>query len=337
MDWLTDVLPGMVVFGVSFLLTGEIRRLALSRELLDIPNHRSSHSQPIPRGGGVAIVIAFTLGLVGCFFLDWVSGRQLAAMAGGGLVVAAIGFADDCRHVPARWRLLVHFLAVGFGLYCQGGPGIFGDYGWFGYAGAVVALVWLLNLFNFMDGIDGLAAMEASTVAGGAIVLLFFCSVQGNETRLLAIFCAASAGFLVWNWPPAKIFMGDAGSGFLGYMLGMLAVRSSISEALSPWVWVILLAFFIVDATVTLVSRIVAGEAWAEAHCSHAYQSAARRYRSHKTVTLGALAINVFWLLPLAGMTMMRRDLGWLFAVVALTPLLVWVLRERARNEPLAQ
>lgn len=329
MNWLAELLPVVAVFGVALLLTGVIRRMALHRNLLDIPNHRSSHALPVPRGGGGAIVVAFVLGLTGFFVLGWISGRQLAALVGGGLLVAAIGFADDCRHVPARWRLLVHFLAVGFGVYCQGGPALFGGYGWFGYAGTVVALVWLLNLFNFMDGIDGLAAMEASVVAGGAALLLLLNNGSGDDARVLGIFCAACAGFLVWNWPPAKIFMGDVGSGFLGYMLGMLAVGSFGSGVLSPWVWLILAAFFCIDATVTLVSRMIAGEPWREAHCSHAYQYAARRCRSHRTVTLGALAVNVFWLLPLAGWAMVRPDFGWLLAVGAVLPLMVWVVRER--------
>ena len=172
-------------------------------------------------------------------------------------------------------------------------------WGWLRRCAEFAALVWLTNLFNFMDGIDGLAGMEAVSVSGlGAFLLLRNRLLSGAQLSLML--CAASLGFLVWNWPPAKIFMGDVGSGFLGFTLGTLALFSSKTDSTLVWPWLILLAAFLVDATVTLLRRISGRARWYEAHRSHAYQHAARASGSHAKVTLAVAAMNIGWLFPLA-------------------------------------
>jgi Fuc2NAc and GlcNAc transferase len=189
-----------------------------------------------------------------------------------------------------------------------------------------LALTWLLNLYNFMDGIDGLAAVEAIFVAGGAILLLWINDTGIVIINWLAIIIAGVAGFLVWNWPPARIFMGDVGSGFLGFFLGVVAIITAQSGDLSIWSWIILLGVFIVDATVTLLRRILRKERWYEAHRSHAYQRLARYYNSHKIVTIGVLVINLLWLLPLAWIADKWRDLGGPIVIIAFIPLIIGTL-----------
>jgi Fuc2NAc and GlcNAc transferase len=170
--------------------------------------------------------------------------------------------------------------------------------GWIGQALAVLGLVWLTNLYNFMDGIDAIAAIEGVSVAVlAAFILLGFAVV--HPVSWLALTAAGCAGFLLWNWPPARIFMGDVGSGFLGYVLGVMAYATS-AQGLNLWCWVILLGVFLVDATVTLLRRLATHQRWWEPHRSHAYQYAARRWRSHARVSLSVVCINVFWLGPLA-------------------------------------
>ena len=161
---------------LSAALTGALRRYALARQILDVPNQRSSHKVPTPRGGGMAIVLVVLVALVGATAWGALPLGTGLGLAGAGAVVAAVGFADDHGHIAARWRLLAHFSAAGWGLAWLGGlPGLT-FFGWdlhLGLAGsalAVVALVWLLNLYNFMDGIDGIAGVEAISACLGAIL-----------------------------------------------------------------------------------------------------------------------------------------------------------------------
>lgn len=298
-------------FGASLLLTAFVRRYALQHSLVDIPNARSSHTNPTPRGGGLAIVVIWFLVLAILIFLrrldEWVG----LALLGGGVAVAAVGWLDDRRGMPAGVRALVHVLAAGWAVWCLGGfPSL--DLGVavapLGTAGsllAVVGLAWLTNLYNFMDGIDGLAAGEAvgAGLVGG--VLLAAAGATGLSLVALAL-AAAAGGFLVFNWPPAKIFMGDVGSGLLGYAFGVLALASERAGAVPLIVWMILLAVFIVDATATLIRRIVKGERWFEAHRSHAYQHAVQAGYSHRDVTVAVMGLNALlavaatgvWLVP---------------------------------------
>ncbi len=319
-----------VVFIASWAMTAGVRRYALARSIMDIPNARSSHRIPTPRGGGVAIV----LGFLGCLplaaLLGAVDGKSLLALLPSGALVAVIGFLDDHRHIPARWRLLGHFIAAIWLLCWLGGlpalamPWGVLDLGVMGSLLGVVFLVWLLNLYNFMDGIDGIAGLEAITVClGGAL-----CGWLAGYPQLVwlpLILGVAATGFLVWNFPPARIFMGDAGSGFLGLILGGLALQAASVAPPLIWSWLILLGVFVVDATFTLIHRLMRGERVYEAHRSHAYQRASRRYGSHLRVSLSVSAINLLWLMPLALLVALGHVSGLLALIVAYAPLVLVV------------
>jgi len=311
---------------LSVLLTGALRRYASACRLLDIPNERSSHAVPTPRGGGVAIVITFLAGLAALVSSQRLEVSLAVALGGAGALVGIVGFIDDHKHLPSRWRLLAHFAAVIWALAWMGGfppihvMGESRNLGWLGHALAAIGLVWLLNLYNFMDGIDGIAGLEAVTTGLGASALLILQSPAREDWPLPALLAMASLGFLVWNWPPARIFMGDAGSGFVGLMLGLLAVRSAPTLL---WSWAILLGVFVVDATLTLARRVQRGEKSYEAHRSHAYQQAARQY-GHQPVTVTVGAINLFWLLPMAATVALGALDGLVGTLVAYAPL-VWL------------
>jgi len=302
----------------SALLTGLLRRYALRTGLIDRPNARSSHSIPTPRGGGLAIVATSLFAMTLLFVWQWLPARLFAALAGGGLAVAIAGFIDDRHTLPARIRFAVHVCAALWCLVCLGGlPPMLLDQrlvtlGWAGYVLGTLAIVWVLNLFNFMDGIDGIAASEAIFVTGAGAVLG---ATQSPATLAAAIVCAACVGFLVWNWPPAKIFMGDVGSGYLGFSIAVLALASGQDNPVAIWVWLILGGTFFVDATVTLLRRTLRGERIHEAHRSHAYQWLARRHGSHLAVTASVLAVNVLWLLPAAWLATQRPSAAvWILA-----------------------
>ncbi|MDA0995249.1 MAG: glycosyltransferase family 4 protein, partial [Proteobacteria bacterium] len=256
----------------------------------------------------------------------------IRSLSFGGAMVALIGFFDDLNHVPAKWRFLTHLSAAVLSLSLL--PSIpeleiFDrslNLGLFGYAFLAISLVWFVNLFNFMDGIDGIAGVQTITVSLGAAFILF---VQGNVVwlTLLSFFAASVAGFLVWNWPPAKVFMGDACSGFLGFMLGLFAIITSLDSTINLWTWLILCGVFLIDATTTLITRIARGERWYEAHRSHAYQILSRRFQSHKKVTVGVMLVNILWLLPLGYLSAIYPYWALLICIGALLPLLMVAVR----------
>jgi Fuc2NAc and GlcNAc transferase len=321
------MLPALA--GVSLFLTGILRRYALARSLMDIPNGRSSHSVPTPRGGGVAIVLSFLAALPLLASVGVLAWPMMWALLGAGGWVAVVGFLDDHGHIAARWRLLAHFIGAGWALGWLGGLPplvIFGfdlDLGWLGYALAAFYLVWLLNLYNFMDGIDGIASVEAICVCLGGALLYLLLGEGGAALAPLAL-ALAVAGFLFWNFPPARIFMGDAGSGFLGIALGVLSLQAAWVAPQLLWSWLILLGVFIVDATWTLFRRLLRGDKVYEAHRSHAYQYASREFGKHLPVTLAVAGLNLFWLLPIALWVGLGGLDGALGLLVAYLPL-VWL------------
>lgn len=303
----------VTLFLVASALTGAMRQYALRRGILDVPNARSSHAVATPRGGGVAIVVVFLVSMLLLTLRGLIDTVIAAAICGGGLLVAAVGWLDDRHGLPATLRAGAHVLAALWALYWLGGlPSLnLGitrlSLGSIGFVLGVLGIVWFVNLYNFMDGIDGLAGSEAITVAGTAALL-----IAGTRVGLLpnpgmtgtapgaasialvsSLLVPASAGFLVWNWPPATIFMGDVGSGFLGFTFGVLAVASENSGALPLLVWVLLLGVFVVDATATLLRRVWRRERWTEAHRTHAYQLAVQAGHTHKQVTVAVLSVNI--------------------------------------------
>jgi Fuc2NAc and GlcNAc transferase len=316
----------------STLLTGLLRRYALAFSLLDIPSARSSHKMPIPRGGGLAIVIVFLAGLKIISEMGLLAQEAWWTVFGAGAWVALIGFLDDHSHIPVHWRLLVHFIGAGWGLFWLGGfppLAFFGyslDMGWVGHILGLLYLVWLLNLYNFMDGIDGIAGIEAITICLSGVLLYLLLPETVELWREVLLLAMAVGGFLLWNFPPAKIFMGDVGSGFLGIVFGIFSIQAGWLSSQLFWSWLILLGVFIVDATWTLLCRLLRHEKIYEAHCSHAYQYASRRYGSHKAVSLGVGAITMFWLMPIAlwvGLGGLDGMLGLLLAYMPLTLLAI--------------
>jgi Fuc2NAc and GlcNAc transferase len=306
LELLTAVgLVAVSVLVTTAALTGVVRRYALRRSLLDIPNERSLHDRPTPRGGGLAIAMVLLATSVGLGWRGILSAPLVTALAGGGALIATVGWIDDQRPMPALWRACVHLVAAVWALYWLGGfPKLaLGrttlPLEWMGAVLAGLGTAWLTNLYNFMDGTDGLAASQGVCAGVMGAILLTLNGEPGIATMSL-ILAASCAGFLSWNWPPAKIFMGDVGSCLIGYSFAVLALVSESTGAVPVLTWFVLLAIFVCDATFTLLMRLLAGERWYAAHRSHAYQRLVQMGLSHGRLALAMLALNLFILWPLA-------------------------------------
>jgi Fuc2NAc and GlcNAc transferase len=289
----------------SWVVTGLVRH----RAPLDHPTDRSSHTVPTPRGGGIGLVLVTLAGTTWGLASGRIDHGFGMALLGGGAMVAAVGWWDDRRGLSARARLLVHAVAAIWGLAWLGGyPALsIGEsslrLGPVGSVLAALAIVWAINLYNFMDGIDGIAGVESvSVTVGGALLLA---RAGAPEALLVPLLLAGSSlGFLVWNWAPARVFMGDVGSGFLGYAIAICALGSENRAGVSALYWAGLSAVFVLDATATLIRRRARGARVAEAHRSHAYQRLVRAGWSHARVSGSVLLLNLAlivasWLAPL--------------------------------------
>ena len=264
------------------------------RNLLDLPNDRSSHTTPTPRGGGIALIGAVLLAWIVWFLVGRVSPAVLGVCAGTGLL-ATVCWIDDLRGLSPATRLAAQAAAVAIGLYFL--PDIGNQLQtWVGrgvYFAAIGLLwIWWVNAFNFMDGIDGLAGSEAAAVGGG---LVLFSSLGSGVDPAMALLAAAilgaAIGFLIWNWSPARIFLGDVGSAPLGFLTGFLLVDLALR---GPWkVALILPLYFLADATLTLLRRLWRGERIWEAHRQHFYQRAVRRGLSHAAVVRRVIAADL--------------------------------------------
>lgn len=319
------------VFFVSLSLTTMLKRAATAGRLMDIPNERSSHAVPTPRGGGLAIVMSSVAAMGVLVAAGAMSIRLFVALGGGGLAVAAVGYLDDYYSLSARMRLLVHFAAAAWAVFWAGHVsilqvgGVAIRLGLLGYLLSAIAIVWFVNIYNFMDGIDGIAACEAIFVCGAAVMLTGYPGGADGIVGPATAIAGASVGFLVWNWSPARIFMGDVGSGYLGFVIGVLALANASASPSAVWTWLILAGVFVADSSVTLARRLVRGGRVSVAHRSHAYQIMARR-SDHAAVTMFVVGINVVWLLPWAILSTVWQSDASLLTVAALSPLAAFAI-----------
>jgi UDP-N-acetylmuramyl pentapeptide phosphotransferase/UDP-N-acetylglucosamine-1-phosphate transferase len=334
----TAIILFVAVVVATTVLVGLSRRLLLRHQILDRPNARSSHETPTPRGGGLGVlaillpawaVVSFTIpsAIVGDSEARWVI--PLAA-----LLLAAVSWIDDVRGLSPGPRFAVQ-LSAGFvgalllpGQVFQGllpGP--------VDTVVVVIGWVWFVNLFNFMDGIDGISGVEAITIGLGIALIGMVTGEALDAIHIQSlIVAAAAAGFLVWNWPPAKIFLGDSGSVPLGYLLGWLLLSLAAN---GDWqAAVILPLYYFADATITLFRRLARREKFWHAHRDHFYQAAIKRGMSHARVSTAIAIVNLL----LVGLALVSVSAGpstlwpWvtlLAAGILVALLLAWLARPR--------
>ena len=321
------IAPALAFFG-SLLGCWLYLRLARRWQILDRPNERSSHSAPTPHGAGAPLLLSFALAVLVAapMVAGWQSGfLVLLALA---LFLMVLGVLDDLR------GLSVFFRFACYGICCLLAAWLIlpGSGNANGLALLIVSafcLLWSLNLYNFMDGIDGIAAIQCFLACAGAGLLAFF----GSGDQQYALFCLllalAHLGFLVWNWPPARLFMGDAGSIPTGFLLAGLAVLGEVLGVLPAACWLILLAVFITDASWTLCWRLWDGQRIFDAHRLHAYQRLSRYWQSHLAVDFGVVAINACWLFPLAWAAQANPQWQPFLVILAYLPLVLGMAKLR--------
>ena len=307
---------------------------------MDIPNERSSHKTPTPRGGGIAFVATSLIGFLLLLLNNALNKTDLFALCCAGLIVAIAGHLDDRQKISgATVRLVLHAISAIILIVGVDTPAQISFFertvntGTIGSILGFLYLVWLLNLFNFMDGTDGIASSEAVFVCLAGAILNNHVLSDINFSSAAVILAASTFGFLVFNWSPAKIFMGDVGSGFLGIVIGGLSLIAAKQDPELLWVWIILLAVFVSDATITLIRRLLRKQKPHVAHRSHAYQHLAIRLNSHAKVALLVLAVNLVWLLPIAFLVADKQLDGATGVIIAYVPLFVAALALGAGKE----
>jgi len=291
---------GVVFFAWG--ITAWTRQYALKRSILDLPNLRSSHSEPTPRGGGFSISIIALISVLVLWLSGYLSYQILLAIGCGGFLVSVVGWLDDKHNIAVIWRAISYLTASAWAAYWviyQNSA--FNQFNYLIFGISLVSIAWMTNLYNFMDGSDALAASQAVCTALIGGVLLMLADYTGLSL-LLFILSAACFGFLIWNWPPAKIFMGDVGSCFTGFIFASVALIGSIENIISIAVWLILLSIFICDTSLTLMKRMFNGEKWYKAHRNHAYQLLIQSGMSHRQLVISLILINSLLLLPLSFM-----------------------------------
>jgi Fuc2NAc and GlcNAc transferase len=326
-NWLTlCVLPLLISLILSRLVIHYF-----GNRLLDTPNIRSSHQIPTPRGGGIAMAGGVIITVLTALSIEHINPAPIYWLMIPSGLIAILGICDDFFNLNIAVRLTVQFLIAALGIYLIWAHNELPAPIQLLIAGIMILfIVWMTNLYNFMDGINGLAALEAIIVCM-SMTLIYWIENTNTEVIYLLIMISASAfGFLFWNFPKAKLFMGDAGSLFLGLSFGLLAIGSLTEDFRIFSAWLIMLGVFIVDTSYTLFYRLITRQAVHQAHRTHAYQKTAIKLNSHTYTTLAIVAINLFWLLPIAIAVTMTQLHFAAALLIAYAPLLLVAHKFRA-------
>ena len=302
------------------------QNMATKTGIMANPNFRTLHEAPIPSSGGVVFAFIFVMGVFLLWILDLLSDNLLIILGIGGCAATLLGFLDDKNNIKATKKIAMQIFLSGFALfYLDGGPLLNIDLipSLVAIPLSILFLVWVINAYNFMDGIDGMAASGA-IFSSGAIVLTMALTNEFSEVTILLLLLAVSVlAFMVFNWPPAKIFMGDSGSIFLGYCFGAFIIYSLMMGEISFLTWLVVFGYYLGDTTTTTIIRTVRGKKWNEAHRSHAYQNLARILDNHSIVTIGVIIYHILWLLPLAVWTVLKPDFAIIAVILAFLPSII--------------
>jgi len=305
---------------------------SINRDIVAQPNFRNLHQIPTPRGGGIvfSVIFLFSVLITGTWYSLCINENLIFILLCGGLIASIFGFIDDIVEIKAKVKLFVQSVLAVFILFTFGWQPVLNlpwvpalinlVISWF-------ALVWLMNVFNFMDGSDGIVTSGTIFFCLSSILSIYL--VNGDLSLILVFsFLAVSCiGFLLFNFPPASIFMGDSGSLFLGFFFSTLITFTVTSGEISVWTWLIMLAYFLGDTTTTSILRIFLVKRWYSVHRSHAYQNLVRLGRSHLKIFFGISLYHFLWLFPLVICSVLQPILAPLGVFLAYIPVIIWTIR----------
>jgi UDP-N-acetylmuramyl pentapeptide phosphotransferase/UDP-N-acetylglucosamine-1-phosphate transferase len=316
----------LAAFFAAAAATGGILTILRRRAILDHPNERSSHDVPTPRGGGLALLPVLIAAWI-AVGLDFGAGLALLLA----VALALLSWVDDLRGVPIGIRLAAQGLAVALGLFAlPDAQSVFQGLlpPLLDRVLAGIVWLWFLNLFNFMDGIDGISGVEAAAIGAGLALVLWLGADSSRLASYGLALAAVAAGFLLWNWHPARIFLGDVGSVAIGFLLGWLLLALACTGLWAPAL--LLPLYYLADATLTLARRAYRGEKVWQAHRQHFYQQAARRFANHAAVSRWIAVANAA-LIALATLATWRPATAWpaLISGAAIVALLLWYFADR--------
>ncbi len=322
----TELIGAVVYASVFFVSLAGIflyRKVAVSTGVLANPNFRTLHEFPVPKGAGIVFSIVFVFCVFALWKVDRLSEDLFLVLGVGGGAAALFGFLDDVYNIRASRKLIVQVCFSGWVLFWIDEGALLHIYGATDFveiALLILFLVWMINAYNFMDGIDGMAVSGAFFVTG-TLTLVMLLTNGASELAVLFFLLMASVGaFMVFNWPPARIFMGDAGSVFLGYIFGSFILVTVVRDDVSLWTWFVVFGYFFADTTVTLIARLILVKKWYDPHRSHAYQNLARITGSHLKITGGVTAYHLVWLLPFTLWTVLQPEMAVVATVLAVAP-----------------
>lgn len=328
----------VVACAVASLSTSAVYyRLALRYGPLALPNFRSLHQKPVPRGGGLAIALPVLLAAGAIHAFEGGSASFAMIHLVGGSVIMLLGVADDRWDLSARIRFPCQIAAAGWIVFWLGANEFFASRVpdvpvVFSVPLLVFILVWFYNAYNFIDGIDGMAS-TATIFIGGTMAWVLQQHGQPYLALVCALLAAGSVGFLAFNWPPARMFMGEAGSSFISYIFSAVCLESIRTEPELVWHWLLVGTFYLTDTTLTTLTRALTVPSWYRPHRSHAYQNLARIWGDHRRVLMLVLACNIFWLLPVLWLVQGWPQFAPLVTIVAYLPVAAFCTKYGPRFE----
>jgi Fuc2NAc and GlcNAc transferase len=306
------------------------KNFAIKNKILANLNFRTLHKKPTPRGGGIIFSFVFVFAVVFFYFKNIINFDLLLVFGVGAGVASIIGYIDDLKGINPLRKFVFQLLLAAWILYFfNGGPLILiSNLNMFvSLIISVIFLTWLINVYNFIDGIDGFAITGAILILSSILLVLFISNTGSDLIILFALLLVSCFGFLFFNWPKATIFMGDSGSIFLGYCFGAFIVYSTMKNEISFITWLVVFAYYLSDTTSTTLVRIFTVKKWYHTHRSHAYQNLARILNNHFKVSIGVAMYHIFWLLPLALLTVLRPNLQIIAVILAFLPSTIWSLK----------
>ncbi len=302
--------------------------LAKKMHWIDYPNVRSAHSSPVISGGGIAIYTVFLI--IGIFFSNFGEieffNKLLFPLLG---ILVVVGFVDDLYELKIISRLLIYFSISCLAIFIFGSENNYPSLSFAEFFFASLCFCLFINLYNFIDGIDGLLATNSIISLVIAVLLLILSSAPENLIFYCSILAAVQFGFLMFNWAPAKLFMGDAGSIPTGFLMGAIAIETSASDFLPAAAWIIIFSPFLTDSLGTLIFRLIRLENIFKSHSSHMYQRLARHWKSHKRVVFIMAIFQFLWCAPLAYFVTIYDDYDIYLVTLTYVPLFLALLKSR--------